>query len=364
MATLWKAKAVEALAFWQGTVPLQDDAGDDAMPSFATEQDVDMQDRPPPPSSRRKPKKPKKPITRDTPLAEKRLKRFHESAIAKCAKEIDGLRITTVGELAALPLDNLAYLEELTGYTGNQAVDMAASWRAKAVEALAFRQDTVPLQDDAGDDAMPSFAPGQDVDMQDAPLRPAATPPFGAVAATADASGPVTDAQPPLDVAVEVGALRQDAPAAPPSAVATPPFGAVAAKPLVGDRVVCLERLEGVVEAEVTPGVFTIRFEYGGVESGVPAEELRVIAATADARGPVTGAPPPRAVAMEVEASRQDAPVAPLPAAATPVAPTVAPGPDALAAADAAAWAHARAAAAAGRLDVEAMIRELRAMQQ
>ena len=40
---------------------------------------------------------------------------------------------------------------------------------------------------------------------------------------------------------------------------------------------------------------------------------------------------------------------------------TVAPGPGSTAAADASAWVHARAAAAAGRLDVEAMIRELRA---
>ena len=52
-----------------------------------------------------------------------------------------------------------------------------------------------------------------------------------------------------------------DAPQPPPKRVA------------VGARVVW-EGLKGVVEAEVAPGEFTIRFDYGGVQHEVRAEEL------------------------------------------------------------------------------------------
>ena len=88
-------------------------------------------------------KRPRK-CTRDTPLA--KLKGFHKGAIAKCAKEIDGKRITTVGQLAALDLDiskeeNKIYLRKLTKCRDfAAAVKMAAKWKAKAIEALAFWQ--------------------------------------------------------------------------------------------------------------------------------------------------------------------------------------------------------------------------------
>ena len=84
------------------------------------------------------------PITRDTPLAEKKLKSFSERAITICAKEIDGKRITTVGQLADLDLDvskpqNKIYLMKLTGKpTPSAAVKMAAPWQAKAKDALAL----------------------------------------------------------------------------------------------------------------------------------------------------------------------------------------------------------------------------------
>ena len=83
-------------------------------------------------------------ISEDTPLSEKKLKGLYQAAITKCAKNIDGKRITTVGQLAKLPVDNygpnLAYLKELTGYTDNRAFKMALAWKEKAVEALAFWQ--------------------------------------------------------------------------------------------------------------------------------------------------------------------------------------------------------------------------------
>ena len=83
-------------------------------------------------------------ISEDTPLSEKKLKGLYQAAITKCAKNIDGKRITTVGQLAALDLDiskpeNKIYLMKLTGKKGpSPAVDMAAPWKAKAIEALAF----------------------------------------------------------------------------------------------------------------------------------------------------------------------------------------------------------------------------------
>ena len=83
------------------------------------------------------------PISEDTPLREGIFKGFGKPALkkfAKCVAEIDGKRITTVGQLAKLPLDNLAYLEELTGYVGKMAVGQAAPWKEKAAEAIAFWQ--------------------------------------------------------------------------------------------------------------------------------------------------------------------------------------------------------------------------------
>ena len=57
---------------------------------------------------------------------------------AECVAEIDGKRVTTVGQLAKLPLDNLAYLKALTGYGPVKAVTQAAPWKEKAAEAIEF----------------------------------------------------------------------------------------------------------------------------------------------------------------------------------------------------------------------------------
>ena len=81
------------------------------------------------------------PISEETPLREGIFTGFGKPAFkkfAKCVAEIDGKRITTVGQLAKLPLDNLAYLEELTGYVGKMAVGQAAPWKEKAAEAIEF----------------------------------------------------------------------------------------------------------------------------------------------------------------------------------------------------------------------------------
>ena len=81
------------------------------------------------------------PISEDTPLREKIFPFFYKSAFskfAKCKAKIDGKRITTVGQLAKLPLDNLAYLQELTGHRGTLAVEMGARWKKMAAEAIAF----------------------------------------------------------------------------------------------------------------------------------------------------------------------------------------------------------------------------------
>ena len=87
------------------------------------------------------------PITETTPLRAKIFKGFHASAFKKCvAKHLGDKKITTVGQLAALDLDvskpeNAIYLKKLTGQNSPQnAVDMAAPWKAKAIEALAFWQ--------------------------------------------------------------------------------------------------------------------------------------------------------------------------------------------------------------------------------
>ena len=87
------------------------------------------------------------PITETTPLRAKIFKGFHASAFKKCvAKHLGDKKITTVGQLAALDLDvskpeNAIYLKKLTGKPyPSAAVNMAAPWKAKAIEALAFWQ--------------------------------------------------------------------------------------------------------------------------------------------------------------------------------------------------------------------------------
>ena len=82
------------------------------------------------------------PISEDTPLREKVFPGFGKPALkkfAKCVAEIDGKRITTVGQLAKLDLvDDIEYLMKLTGYKSFAAVEQAGPWIAKAAEALAF----------------------------------------------------------------------------------------------------------------------------------------------------------------------------------------------------------------------------------
>ena len=91
--------------------------------------------------------KPLEPISETTPLRAKIFPGFHESAFDKCvADHLGDKKITTVGQLAALDLDiskpeNKIYLVKLTGKPNpSAAVKMAAPWKAKAIEALAFWQ--------------------------------------------------------------------------------------------------------------------------------------------------------------------------------------------------------------------------------
>ena len=85
------------------------------------------------------------PISEDTPLRAGIFPHFGKPAVkkfAECVAEIDGKRITTVGQLAKLPVDNygpnLSYLKELTGLKDNAAFKKALAWKEMAVEALAF----------------------------------------------------------------------------------------------------------------------------------------------------------------------------------------------------------------------------------
>jgi hypothetical protein len=88
------------------------------------------------------------PISEDTPLRAGIFPGFGKPAFDKfdkCVAKIDGKRITTVGQLAKLPVDNygpiLAYLKELTGCKKDSAaVKQAWTYKEKAVEALAFWQ--------------------------------------------------------------------------------------------------------------------------------------------------------------------------------------------------------------------------------
>ena len=83
------------------------------------------------------------PISETTPLREKIFTGFGKPAVkkfAKCVAEIDGKRITTVGQLAKLDLvDDIEYLMKLTGMKyPSDAVKQAGPWIEKAAEALAF----------------------------------------------------------------------------------------------------------------------------------------------------------------------------------------------------------------------------------
>ena len=81
------------------------------------------------------------PISEDTPLRKGIFMGFGKPAFKKfnkCVAEIDGKRITTVGQLAKLPLGDLAYLRKLTGHPPVAAVRMAKPWKEKAAEAIAF----------------------------------------------------------------------------------------------------------------------------------------------------------------------------------------------------------------------------------
>ena len=83
------------------------------------------------------------PITEDTPLREKVFPGFGKPALkkfAECVAEINGERITTVGQLAKLDLvDDIEYIIILTGRKGpRDAIKQAGPWIEKAAEALAF----------------------------------------------------------------------------------------------------------------------------------------------------------------------------------------------------------------------------------
>ena len=87
------------------------------------------------------------PISEDTPLRAGIFPHFGKPAFEKfdkCVAKIDGKRITTVGQLAKLPVDNigpnLSYLKELTGLKDNAAFKKALAWKAMAAAALAFWQ--------------------------------------------------------------------------------------------------------------------------------------------------------------------------------------------------------------------------------
>ena len=86
-------------------------------------------------------------ISEDTPLRAGIFPGFGKPAFNKfdkCVAKIDGKRITTVGQLAKLPVDNygpnLSYLKELTGLKDNAAFKKALAWKAMAVEAIEFWQ--------------------------------------------------------------------------------------------------------------------------------------------------------------------------------------------------------------------------------
>ena len=86
-------------------------------------------------------------ISEDTPLRAGIFPGFGKPAFNKfdkCVAKIDGKRITTVGQLAKLPVDNygpnLSYLKELTGLKDNAAFEKALAWKAMAVEAIEFWQ--------------------------------------------------------------------------------------------------------------------------------------------------------------------------------------------------------------------------------
>ena len=78
------------------------------------------------------------PISEETLLRPKISTYFGKKAFDKCVAEIDGKSITTAGQLAALKLDDIAYLKKLTGQSPKNAVETATKWKAKAIDAIAF----------------------------------------------------------------------------------------------------------------------------------------------------------------------------------------------------------------------------------
>jgi hypothetical protein len=84
------------------------------------------------------------PISEDTPLREGVFSGFGKPAFkkfAECVALVDGKRITTVGQLAALDLvKDIEYLMTLTGYPVKMAIKQAAPWKEKAAEAIEFWQ--------------------------------------------------------------------------------------------------------------------------------------------------------------------------------------------------------------------------------
>ena len=79
------------------------------------------------------------PIFETTPLREKIFTGFHKSAFKKCNTKIDGKKIATVGELAALDLGDIEYLKKLTKCKlPGQAVEMGTRWKGMAEEGLAL----------------------------------------------------------------------------------------------------------------------------------------------------------------------------------------------------------------------------------
>ena len=79
------------------------------------------------------------PIFETTLLRAKIFSGFTNKAFDKCVALVDGKRITTVGQLAALKLNDIEYLKKLTKCKlPGQAVNMASGWKEKAAAALAF----------------------------------------------------------------------------------------------------------------------------------------------------------------------------------------------------------------------------------
>jgi SHAQKYF class myb-like DNA-binding protein len=218
--------------------------------------------------------------------------------------------------IAALDVDASSSVADIRAAYRREQAEQASRAAAssdddEAPEAAAGRaRMLVDSSDD--EDAAPWPAPEQDDDEQDAPVPPlpaAAAAPFGAVAVSPFDMDPFSGALQPLDV-VEVAALREAS--------------------ALDDEALAARAWE-------TPPL------------PPPLDDCALESVLADLD------------AQSRQATAAPAPVVAARAAPAP-APVVAPAPEARAAADAAARAHVLAAAAAGRVDVEAMIRELQAL--